>query len=52
MFEGSSEAIFLMPGDYVTIPAHRRHRVEWTDQAEETIWLAVHYDLSVGEELQ
>jgi cupin 2 domain-containing protein len=49
MFEGSSEAISLKPGDYVTIPAHRRHRVERTDEVEETIWLAVHYGLSTGE---
>ena len=27
----------------VNIPAHRRHRVEWTDPHEPTIWLAVHY---------
>ena len=42
-FEGFSEAISLKPGDYVNIPAHKRHRVERTDEAEETIWLAVHY---------
>ncbi|HEX6925431.1 MAG TPA: cupin domain-containing protein [Longimicrobiaceae bacterium] len=33
----------LGPGDHVTIPAHRRHRVEWTDPEQETIWLAVFY---------
>ena len=43
MIEGLSEAISLKPGDYVNIPAHKRHRVEKTDEAEETIWLAVHY---------
>jgi|WetSurMetagenome_2_1015567.scaffolds.fasta_scaffold1020118_2 cupin 2 domain-containing protein len=31
------------PGDYVNIPAHVRHRVEWTDPNQETVWLAVHY---------
>lgn len=30
------------PGDWVDIPAHRRHRVEWTDPVEVTVWLAVH----------
>jgi len=25
------------------IPAHRLHRVEWTDATEPTIWLALHY---------
>jgi cupin 2 domain-containing protein len=31
-------------GDYVFIPALRRHRVAWTDPQAETIWLAVHCD--------
>ena len=43
LFEGSEHAITLKPGDYVNIPAHVKHKVEWTNQAEETIWLAVHY---------
>ena len=37
------ETIDLKPGDFVNIPAHRRHRVEWTTPNESTIWLAVHY---------
>lgn len=32
----------LTAGDYVYIPAHQRHRVEWTDAHQPTIWLAVH----------
>lgn len=32
----------LLPGDYVMIPAHCRHRVVWTDPGEQTVWLAVH----------
>ena len=43
LFEGSHEAIVLKPGDWINIPAHRKHRVEWTDPGEKTIWLAVHY---------
>ena len=35
--------LMLRPGDYVDIPAHCRHRVEWTAPDTETIWLAVHY---------
>ena len=31
----------LGPGDSVHIAPHRRHRVEWTDPAAPTIWLAV-----------
>ena len=31
----------LGPGDSVHIPPHRRHRVEWTDPATPTVWLAI-----------
>ncbi len=41
-FEGE-EPIDLWPGSFVNIPAHRRHRVEWTDPSQPTLWLAVHY---------
>ena len=33
----------LRPGDRVHIAPHRRHRVEWTDPATPTVWLAVFY---------
>lgn len=42
-FEGEAEPLRLKPGDYVNIPAHRRHRVEWTSPDEPTVWLAVFY---------
>ena len=35
--------IEMKPGDFINIPAHKRHRVEWTSSDEPTIWLAVHY---------
>ena len=35
--------IELRPGDFVHIPAHRKHRVAWTTTAEQTVWLAVHH---------
>lgn len=38
-----NETIELNPGDFVNIPAHRKHRVEWTTPEEPTVWLAVHY---------
>jgi cupin 2 domain-containing protein len=43
LFEGEGEVRMLHPGDHVHISAHRRHRVEWTDSKELTIWLALHY---------
>lgn len=41
-FAGDPETIPLGPGDALFIPAHARHRVQWTDPDGETIWLAVH----------
>jgi len=43
LIEGEKKSIHLRPGDYLHLPAHVRHRVEWTDPAAETVWLAVHY---------
>jgi cupin 2 domain-containing protein len=37
------QLVELRPGDWIHIPAHRRHRVEWTAADEPTVWLAVHY---------
>jgi cupin 2 domain-containing protein len=41
--EGQDQTIEMKPGDYLNISAHTRHRVEWTDSEQPTIWLAVHY---------
>ncbi|MDK9693340.1 MAG: cupin domain-containing protein [Sulfurimonas sp.] len=40
-FDGDN--VKMRAGDYITIPAHKKHRVSWTKPDEETIWLAVHY---------
>ena len=37
------KAVEMQPGSFIDIPAHRRHRVEWTTPDEPTVWLAVHY---------
>jgi len=37
------ERLSLGPGDHVTIPAHRKHRVEWTSPDQDTVWVAVFY---------
>jgi cupin 2 domain-containing protein len=42
VFEGEAP-VDLLPGGTINIPAHRRHRVEWTAPDEPTIWLAIHY---------
>jgi len=43
LFCGDREPTILTPGDHVNIPAHVKHRIEWTDPAEETVWLAIRY---------
>jgi len=42
MIEGEAAVRGLGPGDYVLIPAHVRHRVEWTAADQPTVWLAIH----------
>lgn len=43
-FEEGDVNVDLKPGDFVNIPAHCRHRVEWTTTSEPTVWIAIHYD--------
>ncbi|MBM3527960.1 MAG: cupin domain-containing protein [Alphaproteobacteria bacterium] len=43
LFEGEASPHVLRRGDHLHIPAHAKHRVEWTDATEPTVWLAVHY---------
>lgn len=42
-FEHDPYPVSMGAGDYLHIPAHARHRVEWTDPDQQTIWLAVHF---------
>lgn len=41
--ENERDIVVLKTGDYLNIGAHAKHRVEWTDPACDTIWLAVYY---------
>ena len=43
LIAGEAEPRRLAPGDWLLIPAHVRHRVEWTDPDRRTVWLALHY---------
>ncbi len=43
LFEGETDVLVMKPGDYIDIPAHMRHRVEWTATDKKTIWLTVFY---------
>ena len=42
LFERNRTLVKMNPGDYLLIPAHIRHRIEWTLPDFNTIWLAVH----------
>jgi cupin 2 domain-containing protein len=42
-FEDQDAPVTLEPGDHLLIPAHRRHRVEWTSGDPRTVWLAVFF---------
>ena len=42
-FADGTPGVELVPGDWLDLKAHVRHRVEWTDPQQDTVWLAVHY---------
>ncbi len=44
VIEGEFAPRAMIAGDSLLIPAHQRHRVDWTDPARATVWLAVHFD--------
>lgn len=41
-FASERTMIILTAGDYLLIPAHEKHRVEWTDPTQVNLWLAIH----------
>ncbi len=50
VLKGSGVVVFddgnkvtLEKGDYLSIPAHKKHKVSWTDPNTVTVWLAVFY---------
>ena len=51
LLQGSAQLILsedghtinMSPGDHLLIPAHTKHRVNWTDAKSDTVWLAVHW---------
>ena len=41
--EGLNQEVVLNSGDYLNIESPVRHRVEWTLEGVETVWLAIYY---------
>lgn len=50
LFDSDAPPLVLKPGDHVMIPAGCRHRVERTDTGQKTVWLAVHFGGSGGQQ--
>jgi len=48
-FEGEEKPLVMGPGDFVNIPAHKKHRVDWTTPDEPTVWLSIHYLATTSE---
>jgi len=44
-FEGE-EPVEMKAGSFVNISAHQKHRIDWTDPNQPTIWLAIYSTLS------
>jgi cupin 2 domain-containing protein len=41
--EFEDHVLEMEAGDWITIPAHQKHRVAWTTPAEPKVWLAVFF---------
>lgn len=42
-FKDEKGIVYMGKGDYMIIPAHKEHRVQWTSKNEDTLWLTVHF---------
>ena len=42
VFEDPARTVEMKPGDWIDIPPDCRHRVDWTDERQPCVWLAVH----------
>jgi cupin 2 domain-containing protein len=41
-FDDTNE-IILIPGDYLFIPAHKKHKVTFTSKSRKSVWLAIFF---------
>lgn len=51
LLEEELEPRRLVEGDWILLPAHCRHRVQWTPPDRATVWLALHIPVIAGEEV-
>lgn len=43
IFFENNETVYMKTGDYILIPIGTKHRVDWTDESDYSVWLAVHF---------
>jgi cupin 2 domain-containing protein len=43
LFQKDNRLVELREGDILEIKPNQIHRVEWTDEGEDCVWLAIHY---------
>lgn len=43
VFEDDPGEVIMKTGDYLQIPAKKRHRVAWTSTESPTVWLALYF---------
>jgi cupin 2 domain-containing protein len=46
LVDAEATKIDIKAGDYLFIPAHQKHRVEFTSQEPPCVWLAIHGQLT------
>ena len=42
-FKDEKKIAHMRKGDYMIIPVHKEHRIQWTSKNEDTLWLTVHF---------
>src|SRR5437868_172940 len=40
-FEGEEQPVEMKPGDFFNVPAHKKHRVEWTRRVRRSGWQCI-----------
>lgn len=50
-FADEAVPVEMTAGAWLVIPAHKKHRVEWTDPERDTVWLAVHFTAPTAEDV-
>lgn len=50
--EIDTDAVSMLAGDHLYLPAGCRHRVDWTAPDQTTVWLAIHFASTACNKIQ